>query len=95
MRHSLAEGVHARRGRETADKGSDLNYGSSEVVGHVWTRRGLVPDRRFWSKKQQGRHGWVPTLSRFNAGEGSRIPNLLIRSQMLYPIELRPRYIGG
>ncbi len=25
-----------------------------------------------------------------NAGEGSRTPNLLIRSQMLYPIELRP-----
>ena len=30
-----------------------------------------------------------------NTGEGIRTPNLLIRSQVLYPIELRPLYAAG
>ena len=57
--------------------------------------RGLWFRRRGESQKRQGPHFSVRSLERFRLGQdwyffgalgGTRTPNLLIRSQMLYPL---------
>jgi hypothetical protein len=43
-----------------------------------------------WQRRRSGWPDWSHRLS--GAPEGTRTPSLLIRSQMLYPIELRARH---
>jgi hypothetical protein len=54
-------------------------------------RRATSDERRDEVGRPSAGTAGLPVTPWDNAGEGSRTPNLLIRSQMLYPIELRPQ----
>jgi integrase/recombinase XerC len=76
--------IHTRATRETALRGATRRNEDCETPMMSAVRN----SRKDAHLRNEARGGAARGT---NAGEGTRTPNLLIRSQMLYPIELRPR----